>query len=149
MKITDLKGTVTLANGVEMPYFGLGVFLTKEGKEVENSVTWALETGYRHIDTAAIYGNERGVGNAVKASAIPRKDIFITTKAWNGNQRSNTVMKGFEESLATSSDGLCRPATYSLACQRQIQRDVENIRRDLSFRACPCYRSKQLPDPSS
>jgi methylglyoxal/glyoxal reductase len=99
MKITDLKGTVTLANGVEMPYFGLGVFLTNEGKEVENSVKWALENGYRHIDTAAIYGNERGVGNAVKASGIPRKDIFITTKAWNGNMRSNTVMQGFEESL--------------------------------------------------
>jgi diketogulonate reductase-like aldo/keto reductase len=99
MKITDLQGTVTLANGVEMPYFGLGVFLTKEGKEVENSVAWALEAGYRHIDTAAIYGNERGVGNAIKASGIPRKDIFITTKAWNGNMRSGTVMQGFEESL--------------------------------------------------
>jgi diketogulonate reductase-like aldo/keto reductase len=99
MKITDLKGTVTLSNGVEMPYFGLGVFLTKEGKEVENSVMWALEAGYRHIDTAAIYGNERGVGNAVKASGIPRREIFITTKAWNGNMRSNTVMEGFEESL--------------------------------------------------
>lgn len=99
MKITDLRGTVTLSNGVEMPYFGLGVFLTKEGKEVENSVSWALETGYRHIDTAAIYGNEEGVGNAIKASGITRKDIFITTKAWNGNMRSNTVMQGFEESL--------------------------------------------------
>jgi diketogulonate reductase-like aldo/keto reductase len=99
MKITDLKGTVKLANGVEMPYFGLGVFLTKEGKEVENSVTWALDAGYRHIDTAAIYGNEKGVGNAVKVSGIPRREIFITTKAWNGNMRSNTVMQGFEESL--------------------------------------------------
>jgi methylglyoxal/glyoxal reductase len=99
MEITDLRGTVTLANGVEMPYFGLGVFLTKEGKEVENSVSWALKSGYRHIDTAAIYGNEKGVGNAIKASGIPRKEIFITTKAWNGNMRANTVMEGFEESL--------------------------------------------------
>jgi len=99
MKITDISGSVTLANGVDMPYFGLGVFLTKEGTEVENSVTWALETGYRHIDTAAIYGNEKGVGNAIKASGIPRKDIFVTTKAWNENQRTNTVMKGFEKSL--------------------------------------------------
>lgn len=99
MKITDLKGTVTLANGVEMPYFGLGVFLTNEGTEVENSVKWALESGYRHIDTAAIYKNERGVGNAVKASGILRKELFITTKAWNENQRKGTVMEGFEESL--------------------------------------------------
>lgn len=99
MKITDLKGTVKLANGVDMPYFGLGVFKTNEGPEVENSVKWALETGYRHIDTAAIYQNERGVGNAVKASVIPRNEVFITTKAWNENQRNGTVMKGFEESL--------------------------------------------------
>jgi len=99
MEITDLKGTVKLANGIEMPYFGLGVFLTNEGSEVENSVKWALETGYRHIDTAAIYKNERGVGNAVKASGIPRNELFITTKAWNENQRKGTVMEGFEESL--------------------------------------------------
>ena len=99
MKITDLKGTVKLANGVGMPYFGLGVFKTNEGTEVENSVKWALESGYRHIDTAAIYENERGVGNAVKASGIPRNELFITTKAWNENQRNGTVMEGFEESL--------------------------------------------------
>jgi len=99
MKITDLKGTVKLVNGVEMPYLGLGVFKTKEGSEVENSVKWALEAGYRHIDTAAIYENEQGVGNAVKASGIPRNEIFITTKSWNENQRNGTVMEGFEESL--------------------------------------------------
>lgn len=99
MKITDLKGTIKLANGVEMPYFGLGVFKTKEGTEVENSVKWAFEAGYRHIDTAAIYQNERGVGNAIKAGRIPRNELFITTKAWNENQRNNTVLQGFEESL--------------------------------------------------
>jgi len=99
MKITDLKGTVKLVNGVEMPYFGLGVFKTKEGSEIENSVKWALESGYRHIDTAAIYKNEKGVGNAIKASGIPRNELFITTKSWNDNQRNDTVIKGFEESL--------------------------------------------------
>jgi diketogulonate reductase-like aldo/keto reductase len=99
MKITDLKGTVRLANGVDMPYFGLGVFRTNEGTEVENSVKWALDSGYRHIDTAAIYQNERGVGKAVKESGILRSEVFITTKAWNGNQRNDNVMEGFEESL--------------------------------------------------
>lgn len=99
MIISDLKGTIPLANGVEMPYFGLGVFKTHEGTEVENSVKWALESGYRHIDTAAIYMNERGVGKAVKASGIARNELFITTKAWNENQRNDTVMEGFEESL--------------------------------------------------
>jgi len=99
MKITDLKGTVQLANGIEMPYFGLGVFKTQEGSEVENSVKWAIESGYRHIDTAAIYKNEKGVGNAVNASKVPRNELFITTKAWNDNQRNDTVMEGFEKSL--------------------------------------------------
>jgi len=99
MKITDLQGTVQLANGVEMPYFGLGVFKTSEGSEVENSVKWSLEAGYRHIDTAAIYKNEHGVGNAIKKSGIPRSELFITTKVWNQNQRTDTVMEGFEESL--------------------------------------------------
>jgi len=99
MNITDIKGTVKLANGIGMPYFGLGVFRTNEGKEVENSVRWALETGYRHIDTAAIYMNEKGVGNAIKASGIPRSELFITTKVWNENQRNGTVMEGFEDSL--------------------------------------------------
>src|ERR1035437_10388565 len=99
MIITDSKGAIKLANGVEMPYFGLGVWRTNEGTEVENPVKWALESVYRHIDTAAIYENERGVGNAIKASGIPRNELFITTKAWNENQRQNTVMKGFEKSL--------------------------------------------------
>lgn len=99
MIITDLKGTVKLSNGVGMPYFGLGVFKTPEGIAVENSVKWALEAGYRHIDTAAIYKNEQGVGNAVKASGIPRNELFITTKAWNDNQRNGTVMEGFDKSL--------------------------------------------------
>jgi diketogulonate reductase-like aldo/keto reductase len=99
MIISDLKGSIQLNNGVEMPYFGLGVFKTPEGNEVENAVKWALEAGYRHIDTAAIYNNERGVGNAVKASGVPRNELFITTKVWNENQRNNSVMEGFEESL--------------------------------------------------
>ncbi len=81
MEITDLQGIVKLSNSVEMPYFGLGVFKTNEGSEVENSVNWTLEAGYRHIETAAIYKNERGVGNAVKASGISRNELFITTKA--------------------------------------------------------------------
>ena len=99
MIIKDLKGTVKLANNVAMPYFGLGVFKTLEGTEVENAVKWALESGYRHIDTAAIYKNEKGVGNAVKSSGIPRNELFLTTKVWNENQRNGTVMEGFEESL--------------------------------------------------
>jgi methylglyoxal/glyoxal reductase len=100
MNITDINGTVQLANGVQMPYFGLGVFKTKEGQEVIDSVTYALDAGYRHIDTAAIYGNEEGVGIAIEKNATDRKDIFLTTKVWNADQGYDSTLKAFDTSLA-------------------------------------------------
>ncbi|MFB6343298.1 aldo/keto reductase [Saccharicrinis sp. FJH62] len=99
MNITDLAGTVTLNNGVEMPYLGLGVYLTKDGEEVETAVLSALEAGYRHIDTASFYHNEAGVGNALAKSDVDRKDIFITTKVWNSDQGYEKTLKAFEVSL--------------------------------------------------
>ena len=98
-KITDLQGTFTLNNGVEMPYFGLGVYLSKEGEEVINAVKWALECGYRHIDTASVYINEAGVGKGIKASGIPREDIFLVSKVWNTHQGFETTLKAFDASL--------------------------------------------------
>ncbi len=95
----NIKSAVTLSNGVKMPLFGLGVFLAKEGSEVENTVKFALDQGYVHIDTAAIYGNERGVGKAIRESGIPRNKIFITSKVWNSDQGFQTTMKAFDESL--------------------------------------------------
>lgn len=95
----NIQSTVTLHNGVKMPLFGLGVFLSKEGLEVEDAVRTALENGYRHIDTAAVYGNERGVGNAIRNSGIPRKEIFITSKVWNSDQGYQTTFDAFQESI--------------------------------------------------
>ncbi len=95
----NISSKVKLNNGVEMPWFGLGVFLSKDGEEVENAVKVALQNGYRHIDTAAIYKNERGVGNAVKVSGIPREEIFLTSKVWNTDQGYKTTMEAFENSL--------------------------------------------------
>lgn len=97
--ITDLQGTFTLNNGVEMPYFGLGVYLSKEGQEVINAVKWALECGYRHIDTASVYINEAGVGKGIKASGISREDIFLVSKVWNTHQGYDTTLKAFDASL--------------------------------------------------
>src|SRR5579863_10307983 len=74
--------TVTLNNGLSMPTLGLGVWQMREGQETENAVRWALETGYRLIDTAKLYGNERSVGKAIRESGIPREEIFVTTKFW-------------------------------------------------------------------
>jgi diketogulonate reductase-like aldo/keto reductase len=82
-----------------MPYLGLGVFKAKEGPDTENAVRWALEAGYRHIDTATLYRNENSVGNAVRQSGIPREEIFITTKLWNGDQLADNIIEAFEESL--------------------------------------------------
>ncbi|HPE77337.1 MAG TPA: aldo/keto reductase [Draconibacterium sp.] len=95
----NLTSKVKLNNGVEMPWFGLGVFMSKEGEEVENAVKVALQNGYRHIDTAAIYKNEKGVGNAIKTSGVPREEIFITSKVWNTDQGYKTTLAAFEESL--------------------------------------------------
>jgi diketogulonate reductase-like aldo/keto reductase len=99
MQITDLMGTVSLHNSVQMPYFGLGVFQSTEGEEVFNAVNWALEAGYRHIDTAAIYQNEVGVGKAIESSNMKREDIFVTSKVWNSDQGYDSTLNAYEVSL--------------------------------------------------
>ncbi|WP_312652441.1 aldo/keto reductase [Proteiniclasticum sp.] len=88
-----------LNNGIEIPSLGFGVFKVKEGDEVFRSVLEALEAGYRLIDTAAIYGNEEGVGRAIKASGLKREEIFLTTKLWNTDQGYDSVFEAFETSL--------------------------------------------------
>lgn len=98
-KITDLQGTFKLHNGVQMPYFGLGVYLSKDGNEVIHAVKDALDHGYRHIDTAAIYNNEEGVGTGIKESSVDRKDVFLVSKVWNTDQGYDSTLKAFEASL--------------------------------------------------
>jgi diketogulonate reductase-like aldo/keto reductase len=78
----SLSSTKKLNNGVDIPIFGLGVWQMKDGPEAENAIAWALDAGYRLIDTATIYGNEASVGKAIRASGIPREEIFVTTKLW-------------------------------------------------------------------
>jgi diketogulonate reductase-like aldo/keto reductase len=95
----DINSTVTLNNGVKMPLLGLGVFRAQDGKETEQAVAWALEAGYRHIDTAKIYDNEGGCGAALKKTSVARENIFITTKLWNEDMRQHRQMAAFEESL--------------------------------------------------
>jgi 2,5-diketo-D-gluconate reductase A len=90
--------TITLDNGVEIPQLGLGVWQI-EDDIVTDVVTAAFEAGYRHIDTAAIYGNEAGVGRAIAASGLPRDDLFITTKLWNSDQGYDTTLAAFDASL--------------------------------------------------
>ena len=91
--------TVCLNNGVQMPLEGFGVFQVPDAAQCEQAVSDALEAGYRLIDTAAAYMNEEAVGNAIRTSDIPRKDLFITTKLWVQDADYESAKKAFETSL--------------------------------------------------
>lgn len=97
VKAKSLKDTYTLNNGVEIPVVGFGTWQTNDGKEAYDSVMWALEAGYRHIDTAAVYGNEVSIGQALrdgmKKFNIKREELFVTTKMWNGQRGSYEASK--------------------------------------------------------
>ncbi|HHK5532728.1 TPA: aldo/keto reductase [Bacillus mobilis] len=99
----NLQSTTTLHNGVEMPWFGLGVFKVEDGPELVEAVKSAIKAGYRSIDTAAIYGNEKAVGEGIRAgikeAGISREDLFITSKVWNSDQGYETTLAAYEESL--------------------------------------------------
>ena len=78
--MNQLTDSYTLHNGVQIPCVGFGTWKTPDGDVAENSVRTAIEAGYRHIDTAAIYGNEASVGRGIRASGVKREDLFVTTK---------------------------------------------------------------------
>ncbi len=96
---SDIRTVVTLRDNVDMPWLGFGTYKIRDGSEVEQSVLWALETGYRSIDTAALYENEKGVGKAIRQSGISRSDIFLTSKLWNSDQGYQQTIRAFNESL--------------------------------------------------
>ena len=89
---------VTLNNGLSMPQLGLGVWQAR-GTEVVDAVTAAIDSGYRLIDTAAIYGNESEVGEAIRASSVAREELFVTTKLWNSDQGYDNAKRAFDKSL--------------------------------------------------
>lgn len=95
----NLKDYYTLNNGVKIPCVGFGTWQTPDGNIAIESVEEALKIGYRHIDTAAIYGNEESVGIAIKNSGIKREELFITTKVWNTDQGYESTLRAFETSI--------------------------------------------------
>ncbi|WP_304457952.1 aldo/keto reductase [Alicyclobacillus sendaiensis] len=99
MVAQHVQDTVTLNNGVKMPWLGLGVYKAQAGDEVEQAIRFAFEAGYRHIDTAAFYANEESVGKAVRESGLPRSEVFVTTKVWNTDQGYDQTLRAFEASL--------------------------------------------------
>ena len=95
----SIDSTVSLSNGVRMPQVGLGVLHSAVGSETENAVRYALEAGYRHIDTAAVYGNEREVGNVINSGIVPREEVFVTSKAWIPNLSYDGAKQAFDETM--------------------------------------------------
>lgn len=96
--IRNLQDKIRIAEGVEMPGFGLGLYKAKAGDEVYSAVRMALDAGYRHIDTATFYENEADVGRAVKDSGIPREELFVATKLWPTDFQK--AQETFEKSLS-------------------------------------------------
>ncbi|CAM3514044.1 MULTISPECIES: aldo/keto reductase [Saccharibacillus] len=96
---TSLTAKVKLNNGVEMPWFGLGVWQVEDGDEAKNSVKAAIKAGYVGIDTAAAYKNEKSVGEAIRESGANRDDLFITSKVWNGDQGYDETLAAFDATM--------------------------------------------------
>ena len=109
----SLRSTVPLRGGVEIPILGLGVYQSRPGAETRNAVRAALEAGYRHVDTARVYGNERDVAAGIADSGVPRREVFVTTKLWNADHGYDAALRACDQSLArqvsfrTRSTGQC------------------------------------------
>jgi methylglyoxal/glyoxal reductase len=116
-----LTRSVTLNNGVAMPILGLGVFQSRPGAETREAVAAALAIGYRHVDTARVYGNERDVAAGIVASAVPRGEVFVTTKLWNTDHGYDAALRAFDASEAR----LGGPPDLYL-----VHFPVERLRRD-------------------
>ena len=95
----DIKSCVILNNGVKMPWLGFGTYKAEDGDKVIEAVKEALRIGYRHIDTASFYGNEEGVGIAIKESRVPREEIFLVSKIWNSDHGYEKTLQAFNTSI--------------------------------------------------
>jgi methylglyoxal/glyoxal reductase len=96
--VKNISETFALNNGVQMPWFGLGVYKAQAGLEVETAIHDAFELGYRSVDTASLYENEESVGKAIRSSGLAREDVFVTTKVWNTDQGYEKTLAAFETS---------------------------------------------------
>ena len=96
----NVASTVPLQHGGPIPILGLGVYLISKGHPAEQAVRWAVEAGYRHVDTASLYGNEQSVGLALSSSGLNREDYFVTTKLWNSDHGYDKTLRAFDASLS-------------------------------------------------
>jgi diketogulonate reductase-like aldo/keto reductase len=138
-----------LADGNEIPLLGLGVWQMRNGPETENAVRWALELGYRHVDTAQAYGNEESVGRALRDSGVPREEVFITTKFFPAREDAEAEAQRSLQRL-----GVDQVDLYALrrahGCARRARQDRRHRAR-LSFASSPtlsCDSPKNRPSSS-
>jgi len=99
MVAPSTKSSIALNTGVPIPTVGLGVWQSPRGAATHDAVVHALQAGYRHIDTARIYQNERDVGEGIRDSGVPRSEVFVTTKLWNDDQGYDSALRAFDKSL--------------------------------------------------
>ena len=99
MAMSVTTAQLPLLSGGAIPQVGLGVWQSARGEVTRNAVLAALRTGYRHVDTARIYGNEADVGQGVRESGLPREEVFVTTKLWNDDQGFDTALRAFDKTL--------------------------------------------------
>ncbi len=102
MRQLTLASTVKLNNGVAIPLLGLGVYQSPPGKTTQEAAKYALECGYRLIDTARIYGNEQDVGLALRESGLSRDEVFVTTKLWNSDHGYDSTIRAVGKALGVS-----------------------------------------------
>lgn len=142
--------SITLNNGLEMPQLGYGVWQVPDD-EATTAVATAIESGYRSIDTAAIYGNEEGTGKAIAASGVARDELFVTTKLWNGDQGYDSTLRAFDASLDKL--GLDYVDLYlihwPLLYQGRLRRHVQGPREDPCRRPGQGHRRVELPPRAS
>lgn len=99
MAMININSTKILNNGIAIPIFGLGTYLNDNGKQAVDTMLYAIDIGYRHLDTASMYNNEKEVGQAILESRIPRNEIFVTTKLWNSDHGYQNTINAFHRSL--------------------------------------------------
>jgi diketogulonate reductase-like aldo/keto reductase len=137
----SLQSRLALNQGGAIPVLGLGVWQAGAGDATRSAVRWALEAGYRLIDTAKLYGNEREVGEAIRASGIPREEIFVTTKLWSGDQGYEAALSAAQASLERLDIGYVDlylihwPMAESPKLRQDSWRALEKLHKDGSCRA--------------
>jgi diketogulonate reductase-like aldo/keto reductase len=99
VRLNSLADRIRIAPGVEMNRLGIGTYKASEGPDVEGEIAYGLSVGYRTVDTAALYANERTVGDTIRASGIPRDEVFVTTKVWNTDQGYAETLSAFDASI--------------------------------------------------